>query len=170
MANLTLAAPWVTFRNMVAALFELDNEITVGELYAPTNGDLNYVLDIEVKNHQKFKALDRRVPLVKKFGNIIVGINLIDEENGDTQPDVDVFGTIFKGNRLMKDVQVAEDMTGMDHIYVRFYPEVIQFYDDDMTDFNGNWNGLAEDLARELFEVPWNVNFCTAPKEENAVK
>ena len=45
--------------------------------------------------------------------------------------------------------------------------ELIQFPDDDTSDFNGNWNGLAEDIAREVFEEGYRgISFCTADKRE----
>ena len=34
---------------------------------------------------------------------------------------------------------------------VCFKPQVVQFFDDDISDFNGNWSGLAQDIAREVF-------------------
>ena len=46
---------------------------------------------------------------------------------------------------------------------VRFKPRVVQFFDDDISDFNGNWSGLAQDIAREVFgDGLRSVHFCTA--------
>ena len=46
---------------------------------------------------------------------------------------------------------------------VRFKPRVVQFFDDDISDFNGNWSGLAQDIAREVFGAEMRgVHFCTA--------
>jgi hypothetical protein len=51
---------------------------------------------------------------------------------------------------------------------VIFQPEVVQFFDDDISDINGNWTGLAEDIARALFtEDRSGMNFCTADIHEN---
>ena len=67
----------------------------------------------------------------------------------------------------MKDVRLAGDRTGTKHGFVRFQPEVIQFFDDDIYDYNGNWSGLAQDIAREVFcDEVRGIHFCTAAVDE----
>jgi hypothetical protein len=63
----------------------------------------------------------------------------------------------------VKDIKDVVDFTGTRHGFVRFQPEVIQFFHDDISDYNGNWSGLAQDIAREVFEGEYRgVHFCTA--------
>lgn len=66
----------------------------------------------------------------------------------------------------MKDIRTVEDSAGITHGFVRFQPEVIQFFQNDISDYNGNWSGLAQDIAKEVF-VNQNVHFCTADLREN---
>jgi len=168
MMNLKLEAPWNTFRKKVNALFEHDPDITVGEICESENGKTNYAFDIEVRSHEKFVALDRVLPKVKQFGNVSVGITLYDEENtaGDGNR-VDLYRTIFQGNPVVKDIKEAVDFAGTPHGFIRFKPEVLQFFDDDTSDFNGNWSGLAQDIAREIFESECaGIHFCTAALNE----
>ena len=74
---------------------------------------------------------------------------IYDEENSAEADDVlALYETIFKGNPIVKDVRVAVDQTGTKHGFVRFQPEVIQFFDDDIYDYEGNWTGLAQGLYR----------------------
>ena len=167
MLNLKLEAPWYTYQKKVKALFENDPDINVGDIYEPENCENDYAFDIEVKNHDKFMALSAVMHGVKEFGNIRLGVVLYDEENSDVHPGYNLFSTIFKGNRIVKDLQVVPDQTGTEHVYVRFQPEVVQFFDDDLSDFSGNWNGLAEDIARDVFDEDWSTNFCTADLKEN---
>lgn len=164
---MTIEAPWYTYQKKVKALFEMDPDICVGKVYEPEDSNTDYAFDIEVKSHEKFVALDRVIPGQKAFGNVTLGIALYDMANGDKHPGVELFKTIFKDNPIMKDMKVITDQAGVDHVYVRFQPEVIQFFDDDLTDYNGNFNGLAEDIARDVFDESWSVNFCTADKHEN---
>lgn len=167
MAKIKLEAPWYTFRKKVYSLFENDPEITVGAVYEAGIGeDCEYAFDIEVQNNEKFVALDRVFPKVKEFGTVRLGIYLFDEENNSAEDDaVSLFETIFEGNPILRDVKTAEDHTGTRHGYVRFQPEVIQFFDDDISDYSGNWSGLAQDIAREVFaEGARGVHFCTAPR------
>lgn len=168
MLKLAIDAPWYTFQKKVKALFGLDPDIYVSEVYEPENEDVDYAFNIEVSNHEKFVALDRVIYGVKQFGNVSMAINLCDMEENDAHPGVELFETIFDGNPIMKDLKVITDHAGTDRVYVRFYPEVVQFFDDDLTDYNGNFNGLAEDIARDVFDETWSVNFCTADKRENS--
>lgn len=163
MYNFVIEAPWETYNKKIKALFEKDPDITVGDIY-DGDGDTTYAFDIEVNNHEKYVALDRLISGVKEFGNVTVGITLYDEEN-EVSDILDLYKTLFKGNPIVKEIQTATDPTGTEWDYVLFVPEVVQFPDDDLTDYNGNWNGLAEDIAREFF-VDRGVNFCTAQKEQ----
>lgn len=167
MMNLMIEAPWHTYQKKVKALFESDPDINVGDIYEPENCENDYAFDIEVKNHDKFMALSAVMHGVKEFGNVRLGVVLYDEENSDKHPGYELFKTIFKGNRIVKDLKTITDQAGVEHVYVRFQPEVVQFFDDDLSDFDGNWNGLAEDIARDVFDEDWSVNFCTANVKEN---
>lgn len=170
MLTLSLEAPWETFAKKVKALFERDDDITVSDVYEPDDGRTDYGFAIQVRKHDKFLALDRLLPAVKTFGNVTLSIDLFDEENTEIDP-VALFKTLFDGNPIVDSIKTRTDMAGVDWNYVRFKPEVIQFYDDDLNDYNGNWNGLAEDIAREVFEEnARGVNFCTAPTKATEAK
>jgi hypothetical protein len=166
--NLKLEAPWYTYQKKVKALFDRDPEIKVGDIILPEDGRADYLFDIEVRNHEKFLALDRVFPKCVQFGNITLAINLYDEENDAGMDDVlALYETIFKGNPIVKDVRTSMDHTGAKHGFVRFQPEVIQFFDDDIYDYEGNWSGLAQDIAREVFAGETRgIHFCTASVKE----
>ena len=162
---LKLEAPWYTYQKKVKALFGLDEDIDVGEVYNSDNCD--YAFDIEVKDSDKFVALDRVLPKSVNFGNVELGIRLINTEDvSGTETAVELYQTIFKNNPILKDIRTVEDKTGGIHGFVRFQPEVIQFFHDDISDYNGNWSGLAQDIAKEVF-ANRNVHFCTADLREN---
>lgn len=166
MMHFALEAPWETFKKMVWNLFAQDPEIDVADTLIEGDDDCDYVLNIEVKNHAKFEALDRVMPQYKIFGNVVLKIVLFDVENIGVNPGVALFETIFKGNPILQDVKNVVDAAGASHGYVRFKPEVVQFFDDNLADYSGNWSGLAEDIAREVFENDsTGMYFCTAAKE-----
>lgn len=169
MMKLRLEAPWYSFQKKVEALFKDDPDILVGELIETDDEfGFDYVMNIEVLNHKKFEALDRVVAPYKIFGDIIVKIVLFDEENHGVNPGLQLYETIFEGNSILEDVRNITDQAGVTHGYVRFKPEVIQFFDDNIGDYDGNWSGLAESIARELFENDTTgMHFCTAAKTGN---
>ena len=119
MLNLKLEAPWYTYQKKVKALFEQDPDIIVGDVIELTDGKTNYAFDIEVRNHEKFVALDRVMPEVVEFGNVTLGITLYDEENSvSTEDGIEIFTTIFKGNPLVEDIKDVVDFTGTRHGFV----------------------------------------------------
>lgn len=171
MKQMKLEAPWYTYQKKVKALFERDPEIEVTPVYEPESGSADYSFDVVVRNHEKFMALDRVLAKKKTFGDITLDITLFDEENySDGKEDyADLYTAIFQGNGILKDVKKTKDIAGTLIGFVRFQPEVIQFPNDDTSDYNGNWNGLAEDIAREVFEEGYRgISFCTADKREAA--
>ena len=168
MRTTNIEAPWYEFQKKVNALFGQDPDIKVGEVYGPNDGSSDYAFDLEVRNHKKFIALDKVFPKFRRFGGVTLAINLFDEENGGAGEEaIELFATIFDGNPIVKDIKKSEDMTGTRHGFIRFKPEVIQFFHDDISDYNGNWSGLAQDIAREVFtDCPAGIHFCTAPADE----
>ena len=162
-----IEAPWYAFRKKLFALFERDPDIIVSEVYETEGGEIPYGIDIEVFDHEKFIALDRALPKIKRFGNVALALTVFDEENiCDADIGIELFTTIFKNNPIVKDIKDVEDITGTRHGFVRFRPEVIQFFDDDLSDYNGCWSGLAQDIAKEVFENARGIHFCTAPVDE----
>ena len=168
MLNLTIEAPWYTFQKKVKALFEADPEIEVGDVIEHGDDRADYSFCIEVRNHEKFLALDRVLPKIRTFGNVTLGILLFDEENTGAEDDrIALYETIFEGNPIVKDIRDITDFTGTRQGFIRFKPEVIQFPDDNIADFDGNWSGLAQDIAKEVFDQEiFGIHFCTADKNE----
>ena len=163
-----LSAPWYTFGKMVKALFERDPEIDVHDVaQCDPDEDADFSLVIGVKNHEKFIALDRAMPSKKEWGNVILQIDVLDETDADTDQSVELFKTIFAGNPILRDIKTRTDEAGFSWNYCIFEPEVIQFWNDDLSDYSGNWNGLAQDIAEEVFTDKYAMNFCTADKGEN---
>lgn len=169
MAKVGLQAPWVTYRNFFAAMFKDDPEVTVGNVEDDEAGE-GYVVLVMVHNYEKFLAMKDVVVQKVVLGNVTLTFDLqcdVDDEV-DKESDFDKIKKVFQGNRIVKDFKEITDPAGAKHDYVLFWPEVVQFWNDDLSDFYGNWNGLAEDIARALFKVRANVNFCTADLRENA--
>ncbi len=167
MAEMNLNAPWYTYQKKVKALFEHDNNFIVGDVYKDDTAD--FAFDIEVRNHEKYLAMEKLFPNTVEFGNVVLQIKLYDEENvNGEEAGIALYETLFNGNPIVKDVKVVVDAAGFKHGFVRFQPRVIQFFNDDTSDYNGNWSGLAQDIAREVFADEYrSIHFCTADLREN---
>ena len=167
MLSIKLEAPWYSWAKKAAKLFELDPDIIVGEVYELDGEDGDFGIDFEIRNHEKFVALDRVLPSVKEFGNVRLIITLFDEENSNVNPDAALYETIFKGNPILDRVEDTVDQTGTHIGYVIFKPTLTQFFDDNLADYRGNWSGLAQDIAKEVFDNNFRgVYFCTTDLNE----
>lgn len=157
-----LEAPWERFHKQVKALFEKDDDIFVSDIYEGSDdSEIDYGFDIEVRDHDKYLALDRLLPAVKTFGLVTLAITLYDDGN-DPVDRAELFRTLFRSNPICESVVTKTDPADTPWTYVVFKPEVIQFFDDNLGDVNGNWSGLAEDIAPEIFEGnDVGVFFCT---------
>ena len=157
--KLTLEAPWNTYRKMINALFEYDHEIEVGDVVGI--GSIDYTIDIKVKNHRKFEALRKLLPVRKVFGSITVAIYIYDMEN-DEKNDIEMFKDLFRDNPIVSNYEKVKLPDGSERNFVCFEPQVIQFFDDDISDCYGNYNGLAENIARAVFgDRAGDVSFST---------
>ena len=160
-----LSAPWYEFQRKLASLFAGDADIEVGDLIPKDMDDEgHYVININVKNHEKFVALDRCLISDRNFGGVNVQIILYDLENNQDYEGTELMKTLFKGNLNVAAIEDVVDRTETKHCFVCFKPEVVQFFNDNIDDFNGNWNGLQEDIATDILSCSWNVHFCTAAK------
>lgn len=167
-SNVSISPPWCEYAEKLKALFKGDPRVSVGEI-GDTQTPGHKALSIEVLTHKKFVALEKILPKKVTFGNISLEILLFDKEN--TTPEDNIYALYkdaFAGNYAVEKVIETTDATGLPHLYICFKPEVVQFYNDNMGDYYGNWNGLAQDIAREVFDkAPLGVHFCTAEMRTN---
>lgn len=165
MMNVKLEAPWERYRKMVDALFKADDKVQVSDIESDDGG---YVLSVLVYDHEKFLALDRALRKKVVFGNVTLHVDVYDMEN-EASDGLALFREVFRDNPIAQEIVSRKDRAGVDWDFVCFRPQVVQFFDDDLTDINGNFTGLAEDIAREVFAGnERGVNFCTAALEETA--
>lgn len=149
-----LSAPWVTFYREIQALFAKDPEIDVK--YDEDNTKIN----IYVSNSRKADALAKLLPESRTFGNVTVEVNIIpgnEEENiRDTLRDA------FYGNPVLSYITPARLPGGNIVSFVVFRNEVVQFFNDDMSDLYGNKSTLYQEIAKDLFgsldQVYFNTN------------
>ena len=156
MENTKLSPPWITFVNEIKALFADDMEVKV--MY----DDNNYIVKLFVDNADKADALTKLMPEQKVFGNITIHIEVIPSNTDDLTKE-QLFDKAFRGNPAM-DMCVAVDTPFGDITYVVFKKKVVQFYNDQLDDINGNKSMLFQDIARDIFnteESDGHVFFCT---------
>jgi len=175
MAKVKLSAPWNIYYEKVKALFGDDSEIHI--IFDEENMDLKLYVD----RFTKAEALQRLFPTEKEWGNVSLSISVI-PSNPNTS-----FKIVKNGEMTSKEVIEYAfydnphfvECIGVDlpfwngFVYVMFKNEVIQYYTDDIGDLNGLTSTLAQDIAREIFELVDGVYYCTElskKEKETAIK
>lgn len=157
MENLKLSAPWITFWHEVEALFREDDEVTV-------KFDSNEnVLKLFVDNDRKAEALEQLIPEKKVFGNVTVKIEIIPSNRALTKEEL--FMEAFEGNPALSYTESVDNPLG-ELRYIVFQNKVVQFFNDQLDDINGNKSMLFEDIAKDVFGEDHGVFYCTDTKEE----
>ena len=149
MNNVGLQSPWVTTYNKINALFERDSDLTISPLSGGEDGV--YTFSISSPNATKLNAIEKILANNYVYGNVTLNIKFVVEDSGKEGITVADFKNAFTGNNIVSKIETVPNPVGISQTFVMFGREVIQFYNDDISDRYGNFNGLAEDIARELF-------------------
>lgn len=160
-----LSPPWILYHKKVQALFKDDPQVNVRDL--GSTGDGNYVFLILVSDKKKADAIKAILRDKIEMGNITVTITILGpDEDGIAgsadKDDVSTYNAAFSGNPIFSRT-VSMAVYGSAVKYCIFKCDVIQFWCDDISDYYGNCNCLAEDIAREVLKET-SVWFCTEQK------
>jgi len=155
-----MSPPWHTFHNFLKHSIGRDHCVDVLEMEEIS--DIRFLIQIEVKNRDKALALATILEPCKNFGNIDVYVEVLHcgkivKPSCKHQDVCSVIETIEKAldtNYYFKKVEHV-DFFGTPIIFPTFKKEVIQFFNDDLSDFYQNFNGVAAHVFREVlrFEV-----------------
>ena len=154
MKSTKLSPPWYGYVNEIKALFEKDPDIKI------SFDEDNVELKLYVEGTDKYEALTKIIPEEMNFGGTVLKIAIVPANV--SEGGASLFKAAFKGN---PSVSQMEEVTGVftnPVLYIAFKKEVIQYYDDNLGDINGNKSSLLEEIARDVFkEKDSGVLFCT---------
>jgi len=156
--GLGLQSPWVTLYNKIYFMFSNDEDLDISNLI---ESDGNYSMTIASNNTTKLKAIEKILKHEFSLGNITFKINFVYGENESDNITISDIKNAFNGNTVISTIKTAMTPAQDELTFVLFNREVVQFYNDDISDFYGNYNGLAEDIAREIFNNQFDINYCT---------
>ena len=146
--RLKLSPPWITYINMLEALFDGDPQIAFNIDYD------NMTVALAGNNGEKNAALQRLLPTEKKFGNITLKV-IVDGPiaNIAFPTPKALFDTAFDGNPAYAySVTPGNDTWFFSATYVVFKNCVVQFFNDNLNDCHGLVSTLYQDIAAEIFE------------------
>jgi hypothetical protein len=142
--TMNLSAPWHTYAKKVKAFFAYDNDVTVGDLEDLDGGE--YSLTITVADPTKAYALQKIIQPDTEFGDIHVYTKVALE--GVEEPEK-ILRAAFKNHSAVADV-AKKVVPGGEVLYLQFLPEIIQFFDDDISDYSGNHTELINKVAENI--------------------
>lgn len=161
MTNVGMQSPWVTTYGKIRSLFQNDPDLKISNLSGDHEGV--YTFAITSANVTKLTAIEKILKNEFVFGNVTLQVKFIyDDSEDDEKITANDFKNAFNGNSIVRDVKTVKNPFGDEQTFVMFGKDVIQFYNDDLTDLYGNFNGLSEDIAREVFnKTDASINYMT---------
>lgn len=146
-----LAPPWIQYANEIISLFGQDPEIKIN--YDNDSTTLKLFIDSEVKA----EAISKLIPCEKSFGNVILKIEIVPSND---ESAASLFRNAFANNPVFSYVKTVEGVFTNPVTYVVFNKQIIQYYNDDLSDINGNRTTLCQEIAKDIFNKD-GVFFCT---------
>lgn len=150
--EMKVSPPWIEYYRKVEALFKNDAAVRVHY------DDHQKTLRLFVIGEEKERALKKLLPTEKDFGGVVLKIEVY-QTYTFTEDTVELFRKAFEGNKAFVEVVKVDLLSPVN--YVVFKKEVVQFYNDNLGDVNGNKTTLYEDIARDVFGSVADVYFCT---------
>ncbi|MFF2481039.1 hypothetical protein [Paenibacillus sp. NPDC058071] len=150
-----LSPPEATFHSELRYSIGCDPLVRVGPLAPLNKGE--YEVTIQVRGIRKAKALATLLVPVKAFGNIRIHIRVrvgsatIKPLPGPLSPRtiVSLYRTGLQSNRLYQ-FTAAKTVFGSAFVYPVFKARVVQFFNDDLSDFYSNYNNIAAFVFRSV--------------------
>ena len=156
---LKMSAPWDCLYEEIKAFFAEDEEVFV--VYDRDEKDIR----LYVNGGKKAAALELMLKPEYVFGETKVTITVVpDNDAVCTTSGVEMFSEAFEGNDAFVFARKISLFHSNPTYYVVFKPDVVQYYTDDLGDWNGFRSALYEDIAREIFKDIPGVFYCTDKK------
>jgi hypothetical protein len=138
-------------------MFDPDPEVKV------VMDEANHTVSVFVNNPKKSAAISKILQQEKKFGRVTLSVQVPPPEGSDGyefKNGVELYEAAFENNPRLSYVKPKTSIFDTS-FYVVFKNEVVQYFNDDISDINGLCSTLSENIARDIFvgeEIP---NFCT---------
>lgn len=141
--NLALIRDAFIYRNKLAALFE-----GMDDVMAPDFNKEDRCITIKTWSNSKYELLKRMIKTPVKLDSGTIDI-VISNECGDGVNEKDV-AELFANSPWFDDLIYSKDSPKN---YVIFAKKIVQYFDDDFSQFYGHQSTTAEALCRELLHA-----------------
>lgn len=158
MAKLNLSSPWIIYYKEINVFFEKDPDVKV--LY----DDVKNEIELYVSDSDKASALRELLPVEKTFGEVKLKITVIPANGarfGFRASNFPIIYAALKNNSIVDKIETVSGLFDYDLHYVLFKKKVVQYFTDNLGDYNGYCSTLYENIAIDIFEDTTGVFFCT---------
>jgi hypothetical protein len=148
-----LTPPWYTYFNEIKYTIGDDPNVNVGPELIPIVDGTCYSTPVFVEDtEEKALALATILKPIQEFGGVNVSVlvffqcSIVQPSNQPLDADgvKNLFDTALQTNNLYSSTQVRPFMPGQaEAVYPIFDASVIQFFNDDLTDYYNNYNNVA---------------------------
>lgn len=157
MPRIKMSAPWDVFYREVNELFKQDKDIQV--VYDEETKEIK----LYVNPSGKASALNELLPTEMEYGNVTQKITVI-PANGfsfKSSKSATRFCDAFDGNPIISRIETIGDIFSNPITYVAFVNSVVQYFNDDIGDINGQCSTLYQEIAKNVFGNVDGIYFCT---------
>ncbi|WRP08784.1 hypothetical protein U9J35_04705 [Rossellomorea aquimaris] len=154
-----LSPPWVTYQNELKYSVGQDPSVIVGPLI-PAFG--NYIIPVTTIGGEKAIALATLLKNPVEFGNVSVSVVVINGDQEIVNPlpcplrsfvVADLVQSALSGNPYFIEVVVKPQMPGGPNaVYPVFKSEVIQFFNDDISNLCNTFTAVAASVFADVME------------------
>lgn len=162
--KLKLSSPWVTLHREVVALFGDDPDIEIE--YLAGDGE-DPTIKLYVNGQDKADAIERILPESYDFGGVVVNMVIVPANRLESKDAL--YRRAFEGNPAFSYAVTADGIFTNPITYVVFKNKVVQFWNDDLSDVNGNETTLYESIAADVLADD-GVCYCTDTPENLGVQ
>lgn len=163
MPRIKLSAPWDVFYREVNELFKQDDGIQV--VYDEETKEIK----LYVKSSSQASALNELLPTEMTYGNVTQKIT-VTPANGflfKSGKSANRFRDAFEGNPIISRIETVGDVFTNPITYVAFVNCVVQYFNDDLGDINGQCSTLYQEIAKNVFGNVDGIYFCTDKPKDN---
>lgn len=160
MAKLKLSPPWIEYYNELQAMFDHDDDVRI------VYDEDEYIVNMYVNDSTKADAIAELLPVEKVFGNVKLTINVIPSNTSEPSKIRErlypsVYEKAFYNNPVFSYVEEVTGIFSNPITYVVFVNEVVQYYNDNLSDIHGLRSTLYQEIAKDIFETRLGVYYCT---------
>lgn len=158
MARIKFSAPWDIFYREINELFKEDPEIRV--VYNEETNEIK----LYVETYVKATALNDLLPSEMTYGDVTQKITIVqanDFTHNYVADNAEKFAQAFDGNPILSRIETVGEIFTNPITYVVFINKVVQYFNDDIGDINGQCSTLYQEIAKNVFGSMDGIYFCT---------